>query len=352
MNLSETVPQLQVRLLKAEDKKRWDDFVVQSSESSCYHSIGWKEVIEKSFGHKTYYWYAEDRFGKIRGVFPAVHLKSFLFGSFMVSLPYFNYGGICAEDDSVTAALFQEAVRWAEKEKVSHIELRQEALLNIGVPCKTAKVSMRLALPSNSEALFKTFDAKLRSQIRRPTKEGMVSKVGRLDELDSFYAVFSENMRDLGTPVYPKLFFKNILEAFPDTSSICTVYHGALPVASGFLMGFRETLEIPWASSLKAYNRSGPNMLLYWTALSWACERGYRVFDFGRSTPGEGTYKFKEQWGAKAVPLYWHYWMKNGEVLPELNPKNPKYAAAIQIWKKLPVGLTQMIGPAIVKNLP
>lgn len=343
---------LKIGLYQPQDRARWEEYLKGASTATLYHDLGWKEVVEKSFGQKAYYWYAEDRSGQIRGIFPAIHLKSFLFGSFMVSLPYFNYGGICAEDDFVATALLKEATEWAAEEKISHIELRQEAPLNIGLPFKTAKVSMRLPLPSNSDELFKTFDAKLRSQIRRPTKDGMIAKIGRIEELDSFYSVFSENMRDLGTPVYPTFFFKNILEAFPDTSWICTVYQNTLPVASGFLIGFRETLEIPWASSLRAYNRSGPNMLLYWTALSWACDRGYRVFDFGRSTPGEGTYKFKEQWGAKAVPLYWYYWMKNEGKLPELNPKNPKYAAAIQLWKKLPVGLTRMIGPAIVKNLP
>jgi len=343
---------MRIALYQPHDLPRWEAYVNNAPASTHYHKIGWKRVIEETFGHRTHYWYAEDRSGNIRGVLPAVHLKSFLFGNFMVSLPYFNSCGICTEEESIAAALLEEAVQWARQEKMSHIELRQDAPLNIGLPRKTAKVSMRLALPSSADELVRTFDAKLRSQIRKPGKEGMISKIGRADELDSFYAVFSENMRDLGTPVYPKVFFRNILETFPDTSWICTVYQGPLAVASGFLIGFREILEIPWASSLRAYKRSGPNMLLYWTALSWACENGYRVFDFGRSTPGEGTYKFKEQWGAKPSPLYWHYWMKNGGKLPELNPRNPKYAAAIHIWKKLPVGLTRLIGPAIVKNLP
>jgi hypothetical protein len=125
-----------------------------------------------------------------------------------------------------------------------------------------------------------------------------------------------------------------------------------MPVASGFLIGFKETLEIPWASSLREYNAQSPNMLLYWTALRFACERGFKTFDFGRSTPGGGTYRFKEQWGAKPVPLYWYYWMRNGGALPELNPNNPKYRSAIALWKHLPVGLTKVLGPFIVRNLP
>ncbi len=160
-------------------------------------------------------------------------------------------------------------------------------------------------------------------------------------------------MRDLGTPVYPKKFFNNILKEFPETTWICTIYtKDEQPVASGVLVGFKEMLEIPWASSLRNYNNYSPNMLLYWGVLKFACEKGYKVFDFGRSTPNEGTYKFKEQWGAKPLQLYWHYWLKNGGHLPELNPKNPKYQIAIKIWQTLPVGLTRLIGPAIVKNIP
>jgi FemAB-related protein (PEP-CTERM system-associated) len=160
-------------------------------------------------------------------------------------------------------------------------------------------------------------------------------------------------MRDLGTPVYALSFFKNILATFPETTWICTIFSkDGLPIASGFLVGFKDNIEIPWASSLRKYNSLGPNMLLYWSVLKLACKRGYRVFDFGRSTPEEGTYRFKVQWGAKPVPLYWHYWLKNGGSLPEFNPKNPKYQLAIQIWKRLPVPLTRILGPAIVKNLP
>jgi len=173
-----------------------------------------------------------------------------------------------------------------------------------------------------------------------------------VEELDAFYEVFSTNMRDLGTPVYSKVFFKNILAGFAGMSWVCTVYQGPTAVASGLLLGFKDMLEIPWASSLSAYNRFSPNMLLYWTVLQFACERGFKIFDFGRSTSGEGTYRFKEQWGARPVPLYWYYWLREGGPLPELNPKNQKFRAAIAAWKQLPVAVTRWIGPSIVRNLP
>jgi serine/alanine adding enzyme len=344
---------MQVRLYNPSDKDSWDRYVMGSGNSSCYHLIGWKDVIEKTFGHNTYYLLAEGEDGKIGGILPLVHLRSILFGNFMVSVPYFNYGGLCSDRAEIQQELLREAIRIAEDAKSEHIELRHSYKFDNGLPEKTSKVSMILELPDRADNLWNAFSSKLRSQIRRPEKEGMHARVGKEEELNSFYQVFSTNMRDLGTPVYPKKFFRNILTSFQETSWICSVYtKDDLPVASGFLVAFKDRLEIPWASSLKEYNRFGPNMLLYWSVLKFACEKGYRSFDFGRSTPGEGTFRFKEQWGSKPLQLYWHYWLKNGGSLPELNPHNPKYRLVIRVWQKLPVALTRFLGPMIVKNLP
>lgn len=352
MRLVNKTDKMEIRLCELGDQERWNDFVNKSKESNCYHQIGWKKVIERSFGHKTFYLLAEDQQRNITGIFPLANLKSLLFGNFMVSLPYFNYGGICAENLEVSNHLLEEAVHLAKKYGVSHIELRETKKLENGLGIKMAKVSMQLGLPSNSEELWQSFSSKLRSQINRPRKEGFDARFGRFEELDFFYEVFSHNMRDLGTPVYSKAFFKNILQEFPDTTRICSIFLKNKPVAAGFIIGFKNQLEIPWASSLREYNHMSPNMFLYWTVLKFACDNGYNVFDFGRSTPGEGTYRFKEQWGAKPVPLYWHYWMRNEGPLPEINPKGPRFRLAVNIWKKLPVILTRLIGPSVVKNLP
>ena len=347
----QTASEMNIRLYADKDRPLWDQYVMGSDDSTCYHLAVWKEIIEKSFGHRTYYILAEDDRHEIKGILPLVRLKSFFFGNFMVSLPYFNYGGICTGKEEIRGLLFQKAVQISREDGATHIELRHTSPLD-GLQAKTAKVSMRLGLPNASEELWGSLSPKLRNQIRRPSKEGMYAKIGREEELQSFYTVFSHNMRDLGTPVYSQEFFRNILKEYFD-AWICTVYtRTGRPIASGFLIGFKDILEIPWASSLKQYNRYSPNMLLYWSALMFACEKGFSTFDFGRSTPGEGTYRFKEQWGARAVQLYWHYWLKNGVPLPELNPKNPKYRLAISIWKRLPVSMTNFIGPAIVKNLP
>jgi serine/alanine adding enzyme len=319
--------------------------------SSLYHLYGWRHVIEETFGHRTFYLSAVEN-SRIVGVFPFVRLKSFAFGHMLVSLPFFNYGGICAESEDARRALLHGAVDVAKATDADFLEIREEREWSEGLPCKTAKVSMRLKLPASGDELWKSIGAKLRNQVQRPRKEGMTASIGREESLDDFYDVFAANMRDLGTPVYPKAFFRNILRRFPDRTWITTVHFGRTPVAAGFLAGFKDRLEIPWASSLREHNRFSPNMLLYWRSLEFACEQGYGTFDFGRSSPGEGTFRFKEQWGATPRQLYWYYWLPNGTEMPQVNPKNPKYRAAIATWQRLPIGLTRRLGPKIVKYLP
>jgi FemAB-related protein (PEP-CTERM system-associated) len=341
---------LEIRYITHENDA-WDTYVEANEEATIYHLSAWKRIIKHTFGHQMYYlaaWQHE----RIVGVLPLTFLKSLVFGRFLISLPFLNYAGILAEHDDARKRLLEEAVHIAKQVRASHIELRHLENYALNLPVKTSKVLMVLELPDTSEELWKRFKSKLRSQIRRPTKEGFSAKIGYLDELESFYEVFVQNMRDLGTPVYTKRFFKNILREFPETARICTVYDGQMPIASGFLLGYRTWLQIPWASSVKAYNRSSPNMLLYWSILEFACNEGYAYFDFGRSTPGEGTYKFKQQWGAQPVQCYWHYWLASGGDLPEINPHNPKYRLMINTWQRLPLTVTRWIGPHIVKNLP
>jgi serine/alanine adding enzyme len=348
--MDKTAIDIEVKLLTNEEV-RWDQYVQNSSEASLYHLTGWKRVIEQTFGHPTYYVYAWQR-DRIVGILPLVFLKSLFFGKFFVSLPFFNYGGIVADTDEIRQCLLEKAIHIAKQAGVDHIELRHTANYELNLPTKTSKVLMLLDLPATAEELWNSFKSKLRSQIRRPEKEGFTVKFGQLDEVESFYEVFVHNMRDLGTPVYTKRLFENILHEFPDNTRICTVYDNGKPIASGFIIGFKHVLQIPWASSLRTYNRFGPNMLLYWNILKFACEQGYTQFDFGRSTPNEGTYKFKQQWGTRPVQCYWQYWLSAGDKLPELNPHNPRYQFAIRIWQRLPLSLTKWLGPKIVKFIP
>lgn len=334
------------------NETEWDAFIEGHPRATGYHLFAWRRVIERVFDHQTVYLAARGDQGIIRGVLPMVFLSSRLFGRFLVSLPFVNYGGLLADDARFQDVLLEQAIVQARKLGADHIELRHQEVSDLCWPQKQHKVSMRLELPGEFDALWKKFPAKLRSQIRRAEKEGMVFRVGGEEILTSFYAVFSRNMRDLGTPVYSSAWFAEILRAFPATSRVCVVYYNEQPVAAGFLYGFRQVLEIPWASSDRRYNRLAPNMLLYRSVLEYACREGYRVFDFGRSTPGAGTYKFKEQWGARPVPLYWHYWLSNGGRLPDLSPSNEKFRWAIFFWRRLPLSVSQSLGPSLSRSIP
>ena len=344
---------LKVIQLKADSEvATWDRYVLERPSASGYHLAAWRQVLEEAFGHRTIYLMVKDDRGDVHGVLPLVLLSSRLFGRFLVSLPFLNYGGVVTDTASVREMLLEGAVREAREVKAAHIELRHQEICEIGWPCSHRKVSMRLELPSQFEVLWKGFPSKLRSQVGRAKKEGMTVRFGGREHLDEFYTVFSRGMRDLGTPVYGKNFFETILQTFPKESRICLVASKGVTSAAGFLYGFRNTLEIPWACSDRRYNHLAPNMLLYSSVLEYACQEGFQLFDFGRSTPGSGTYRFKQQWGAQPVPLHWYYWLREGNDLPELNPQNPKYSLAIKIWQKLPLAFTTLVGPHIVKYLP
>lgn len=330
-----------------------DDYVAGHPKSRIYHTTRWNSIIEKTFGHKTHYLILRNGGNKILGICPVTAFSSLLFGKFAISLPFVNYGGPLLDDHEDFCLLADYLSRFRLSHKWEYIELRLEEKIDTYIPFKQHKVTFFLDLPQEEEELWRSFKAKLRSQIRRPLKEGMDTKFGNIELLNDYYYVFSRNMRDLGTPVYTKKFFHNILTTYPTNSFIVVVYDRLhRPIATSFLLKFKDIMEIPWASSLRKYNRYSPNMLLYWESFKLAITEKCRVFDFGRCTPGEGTYRFKKQWGGQECPLFWYYILPKSEDIPQLNPSNPKYKLAIKIWRKLPLFITNSIGPYIIKNIP
>jgi len=342
--------QVSIEQLSDDKNNDWNHYIKSNPAASIYHRAEWKGLIKNVFGHEGYYFYAHHH-GEITGVLPLIRLKSRLFGDFIVSMPYFNYGGALANSLPIEQKLIRAANSFAKNLGVEHIEYRDD-IARENLPARTEKVNMILSLPDSKHELWRTFTSKLRSQIRRAQREKPLVKFDSEACLDDFYAVFARNMRDLGTPVYGKSFFKKILQCFTEHSKIIVVYMGNKPVAAAFLLGNNQTLEIPWASTIKDVNHLSMNMLLYWETLKFAIKNQYRYFDFGRSSKDSGTFRFKQQWGAKPKQSHWHYWLSENSELPRLNPDNPKYALAINSWKRLPIKVTKWLGPLIVKNLP
>lgn len=349
--LAEPTGNVQIRAFVAEDSAAWDAFVLSRPEASVYHLSGWRTVCQGSFAHPCPYLLAECD-GRLVGVLPLVRLKSRLFGHFMVSLPYFNYGGALGETDSIRQALLNAASALAAREGCSHLELRNTSALP-DWPVRTDKVSMWLDLPPSSDQLWQRIGSKVRAQVKKAQTADWQFSFGGAELLDDFYRVFTIHMRDLGTPVYSKRFFANVLQHGPGNPVLVVgrTPEGE-PVSVALLLRHGHRMEVPWASTLRRAHGANANMALYWKMLTFACDQGCRQFDFGRSTQDASTFRFKKQWGAVPVPLYWHYWLADGGQLPKLNPDNPKYRMAIGLWKRLPVWLTRWLGPPIVKNLP
>jgi FemAB-related protein (PEP-CTERM system-associated) len=317
----------------------------------AYHRPGWLRVIDRAFGHRGTYFVAT-RDEAIVGVLPLVVMSSRLFGRFAVSVPFVNYGGVLADDADTVAALVEAAVAATERAGGAHLELRHTARLCPTLQARRHKVSMTLPLEATPDAQWQAIDRKLRNQVRKAEKSGLEVRSGGIELVPDFYRVFTRNMRDLGTPVYGVRFFEEVLREFADTTRVFVVTSAGHPAAASIVHWFRDRIEVPWASAIREYNPLCANVLLYWAMLKFSCESHFATFDFGRSTPDEGPYQFKKQWGAQPTEMIWEYWTANGRRLPDLSPHNPKFALAVRTWQRLPVPVATALGPFIVRNIP
>lgn len=346
--------------------KDWDNYVLSHPDSNVYHLSGWKNVIEKTYGHKTYYLAATDSKEKIVGVLPLVHLKHILFGNSLVSMPFVDICGILSNNEDVESILIDYALDLGRRLQVKSIELRQSKRLNFfdkgqfhskkneSIPATELaghKVRMVLQLPKTSDALMKSFNSKFRNKIKKPINSGLKCMIGSSELIEDFYTVFAVNMRDLGSPVHSKQLFKNICTEFRNMVKIGVVYHNNCPISGIFVIEFKKVFFNPWASSLKCFSSLRANTLQYWCLLEYACKHGVTSFDFGRSSPNGGTYVFKEKWGACPHPLFWYHIPTGKQRFSDMAVEKPKYKAVINMWKKLPITVTKIIGPAIRGNI-
>ena len=327
----------------------WDAFVASTPDGTFCHLASWRGVMDDVLGHECLYAWAYDDTGRGHALLPLVRVRSRLFGDYLVSMPFLNAGGPIGSPEGV-AALLDYAVTKARSFGVRLLELRMQRPVPTSLRVSSRKITVRLALPESSDALWKRLDAKLRSQIRRPQKEGFVMRFG-VHQVGAFYEVFTRNMRSLGTPVLPLRFFERIAGLLPAAVACGVVYRGEQPVAAGFGFLWKDELEMTWASSLREYSRQAPNMLLYWSFLEYAIGHRVRTFDFGRCTPGGGTHHFKLQWGGVDALLPWVQWSSRN-VVTTPSPDRPAYKLAAAVWRRLPLAVTNRIGPLLARQLP
>ena len=329
----------------------WDAFAVRQPGFTHFHRHGWREVVEEVFGHECLYLEARDD-GALAGVLPLVRVRSRLFGHYLVSMPFLNYGGPLGGEPAVRA-LAAHAVERARADGVRLLELRSREALPLDLPASHRKVTVVLDLPDGGpDALLKAFGSKLRSQVRRPAKEGVEVRFGA-DQVGPFFEVFRRHMRDLGTPTQPRRLFEAISMRFPQDGWFGVAWLGGRPIAGGAGFRWGAEFEMTWASALAEHNRIAANMGLYWAFLERAMAEGCRTFNFGRCTPGGGTHRFKRQWGGRDEPLHWYQWAPEGAgEAATPSPDHGAYAWGPRLWKRLPVGLATALGPRIVRGIP
>ncbi len=334
----------------------WDGYVDSRPEAHAYHRLIWCSIISESFEHEAYPLIAR-RQGKVCGILPLVLVVSKIFGRFLVSMPFVNYGGILADDESASAALLRAAENLRRNTRARSVEMRRQGPQRRGFQGQgrfqlTHKVTMLLDLPRSSEALWASFKDTVRNQTRKALKNDLQAVFGGAELLDKFYDIFCINMRNLGTPVYGKYFFAHILKKLNRETVIIAVRQGDKTMAAGIIYSHGQVMEMPWAASLPEWRKLCPNNLLYWEAMSRAVDEGREIFDFGRSSPGSGPWRFKAQWGAREVPLCWDYLLEPGASPPNLTTGGRLYSLGSRVWKKLPLALTRIMGPGIVRGIP
>jgi len=267
-------------------------------------------------------------------------------------MPFLNFGGLISDDTAAEHALLDEARRLLQETGADYLELRHLQKSSADLPCKMHKVSMRLELDPDPEVIWMTFKSKHRREIRRAIANGFECAFGGRELLEDFYAILSLGWRNMGTPIYSISFFENVLAAFGDAVEISVVTHRGVPVAAAFDGLFKGTAEGMWTYSLRKYAPMNVNYFLYWSLIKRGCERGYSSFHLGRSSVGSNGQMYKAKWRAVPQQLYWEYLLRRDGELPDMSVDNPKYNFAINAWRRLPVRVTQLLGPFLAKNIP
>jgi len=335
------------------DAAAWDRFVASRHEGTAYHRSGWMMAIAETLQHPVWALSVRDpATGALQGVLPLSRVRSRLFGDFMVAVPFASYGGPLGDADAVQT-LSAAAIALTDRVGARLLELRTRrplATVPQGMSVSTRKLTVTLSLEGGAEATFKRFPAKLRSQVRRSEKDGVKVQVAP-GLVEPFHAVYSEHMRDLGTPAMPRSFFAALARHFGDDMVFAIATSDGHPIACGAGFRYGREFEIAWASSLRAYNRISPNMAMYWQLMSHLAGSGIEIFNFGRCTEGSGTHRFKAQWGGGDEVLAWYQWSATGG--PAATPApGGKFALAQQVWTRLPLPVTRLMGPWIARRLP
>lgn len=337
---------IEIATAEISDQVEIERFLNNTQSAVPYQHLQWLIAVNKTYGHRYEYLLARKK-GVLAGVLPISIFKNISGRKQLCSLPYCDVGGVVADDDTARNELIEFALNRAEQLQALPLELRQRLISqDSDVDMTDRKVSMLLDLPESAEILLSSFKSKLRSQIKKAEKNGLIFDFANDEKsINDFFYVFCRNMHSLGSPTHSIKWFHVLREMYQDDLLVGRVWFEEKIVGAGLLLFSGNNVSIPWASTLREYNHLAPNMLLYWNLLRISCDRGCQQFDFGRSTYGEGTYNFKKQWGAKPVLLDWQYLDRRGRRAEISFCKSRIRDMVETVWKKLPLPLVNTIGP-------
>jgi FemAB-related protein (PEP-CTERM system-associated) len=330
--------------------KDWQGYVNGNSAATLCHSLRWLKVIERTYGHRPVYLMTRNAAGAATGVLPSFCVKSRIFGSALASMPFLDYGGACADDEASSEALLERALQLARSLGAHSLELRQLERPKAVQGVRLDKFTLLLDLAKGVDAVWESMSGKTRNQVRKAIKAGLCVEAVGVRGLEEFYDVFAVNMRDLGSPVHDPGFFVNVFDEFGDQVQLLAIRDGQSVIGGLVCLFDRDSIVVPWASCLRNQFPKCPNNLLYWEAIRLGCARGCARFDFGRSSVDSGAYRFKLQWGAKPVQIYWHTLPAN--CVPSVpSMQRDRYQTAVRLWKLLPVPVARLLGPRIRKYI-
>jgi FemAB-related protein (PEP-CTERM system-associated) len=335
----------------------WDDYVNRQPSASIFHLTNWKRVIEKAFRFESRYLFAEEN-GSVCGVLPLFMVSNILLGRCLISTPMAVYGGVCADSAEVAEKLRNAACWMAQQERVQYLEMRDQSATNSGndlaesrFHTKELYVTFDLALPRDTEELLRGFPRDTRYMIRKAQKSGLVAEIDNR-RIDTFYDIYCRSFSNLGTPVFSKRLFHIVLEEFGDRCELTTVWHGKKSLASVLTFRFRDWFLPYFGGSLLESRPLAANNFMYYEVMKRAIDSGQRFFDFGRSKLGSGSHAFKTQWNMRERKLPYQYFLVRRKTMPNFSPANPKFSLAISLWRNLPLPVTRMLGPAMVRAFP
>jgi FemAB-related protein (PEP-CTERM system-associated) len=350
--LRSTAGALVVRALEVTDiqgAERWDAFAFSCADATFFHRAGWQRIIAGVFGHRTHYLFAE-RGGQVEGVLPLAHVRSRLFGNALVSLPFAVYGGVAAASEEAATALETAAQQLAIELNVDHLEMRCRAARHPDWPTQDLYVTFRRVILPDVDANMLAIPRKQRAMVRKGAKSGLVSEIDAT--VDRFFELYADNVHRHGTPALSRKYFEALRQEFGSDCEILTVVRAdGRPLSSVLSFYFRDEVLPYYAGDDLDARESAANDFKYWELMRRACERGYKVFDYGRSKRGTGSFAFKKNWGFEPEALRYEYRLYRGDAIPQNNPANPKYRAFIALWRRMPRSLANRLGPVIVRNL-